>query len=401
MALTPITGEIQAQPLNDNFSYLESQKMDNDGFIYNVKNAAYGATGDGVTDDTAAIQAAMATADAAGGGIVFFPVGTYLITSALNVLTHVSLWGSGYSSQIKANAAIPMLSLQWTTASLTGNRYGVIGQLYLNGNNIATYGINAELVVERHFRDIQIMNVNGPGLQIDAGQNSVYESIIIQSCDEGLVLLNGAGNNLFLRCEIAENITEGLLMKQDVTTAGYTRNMFTNEPTGNKFVKCIVELDTANYGVNMLNGWRNVFDTCDFASGTLARVFVDTAPVLNVFKDCAFNGGAIPAIIQKGYRTYLIRPVINGFTAGQEVIQTYAETIIQKPHIGNTTTTRISNKSGDQKANIKLELHETNGTTAERPNYGDMGIIQYYDTTLGKSIWWNGSAWVDATGTGV
>lgn len=44
---------------------------------------AYGAKGDGTTDDRAAIQAAMDAAAAAGGGTVFFPIGTYLIGSAV------------------------------------------------------------------------------------------------------------------------------------------------------------------------------------------------------------------------------------------------------------------------------------------------------------------------------
>jgi hypothetical protein len=40
----------------------------------------FGAVGDGVTDDTAAIQAAI---DANGGAVIFFPVGTYKITSPI------------------------------------------------------------------------------------------------------------------------------------------------------------------------------------------------------------------------------------------------------------------------------------------------------------------------------
>jgi len=53
-------------------------------FVYNVKSPAYGAVGDGVANDQAAIQAAHAAAVAAGGGIVFFPAaGVYQITSAL------------------------------------------------------------------------------------------------------------------------------------------------------------------------------------------------------------------------------------------------------------------------------------------------------------------------------
>lgn len=45
--------------------------------IYNVQT--YGATGTGATDDTAAINAAIADADRAGGGVVYVPPGTYRV----------------------------------------------------------------------------------------------------------------------------------------------------------------------------------------------------------------------------------------------------------------------------------------------------------------------------------
>lgn len=43
----------------------------------------YGATGDGVTDDTAAIQDAIDACEAAGGGTVYFPEGVYVVNGAL------------------------------------------------------------------------------------------------------------------------------------------------------------------------------------------------------------------------------------------------------------------------------------------------------------------------------
>jgi hypothetical protein len=56
----------------------------------------YGAAGDGVGDDTAEIQAAIDAVEAAGGGVVYFPRGTYLITAGLVVdQQKVSLRGAG------------------------------------------------------------------------------------------------------------------------------------------------------------------------------------------------------------------------------------------------------------------------------------------------------------------
>jgi hypothetical protein len=50
------------------------------------------------------------------------------------------------------------------------------------------------------------------------------------------------------------------------------------------------------------------------------------------------------------------------------------------------------------------EVHGyTKGTTANRPSAlvaGDAGA-QYYDTDLSKPVWWDGTAWKDATGTAV
>jgi hypothetical protein len=57
---------------------------------FNVRD--YGATGDGTTDDTTAVQAAITAA--ATGGTVFFPNGTYKITSALVIAANADAVGS-------------------------------------------------------------------------------------------------------------------------------------------------------------------------------------------------------------------------------------------------------------------------------------------------------------------
>ena len=69
-----------------------------DSAVYSVVD--YGATGDGVTNDRAAIQAALDAAFAAGGGTVFVPSGTYKIDRPLIVRSNTVLEGAGASSKI-------------------------------------------------------------------------------------------------------------------------------------------------------------------------------------------------------------------------------------------------------------------------------------------------------------
>jgi hypothetical protein len=54
------------------------------GDFFNVKS--FGATGDGTTDDSAAINAAIDAATGVGGGTVYFPYGTYRLLSAISSL---------------------------------------------------------------------------------------------------------------------------------------------------------------------------------------------------------------------------------------------------------------------------------------------------------------------------
>lgn len=63
--------------------------------IFNVKDPVYGAVGDGSTDDTAAIQAAINAANTAGGGKVYLPRSTYKLSAALTLQSNIELYGDG------------------------------------------------------------------------------------------------------------------------------------------------------------------------------------------------------------------------------------------------------------------------------------------------------------------
>lgn len=70
------------------------------GIVINVKDEQYGAVGDGVTDDTAAISSALSAASSNPTAMVVFPTGTYVVSSSLNVGAGVSMVGMGPQATI-------------------------------------------------------------------------------------------------------------------------------------------------------------------------------------------------------------------------------------------------------------------------------------------------------------
>lgn len=71
------------------------------GVAYNVKD--YGATGNGTTDDTTAVQNAINAAQT-GGGQVFVPPGTYLV-GPLTITSDVAIRGTGWGSKLRLKNA--------------------------------------------------------------------------------------------------------------------------------------------------------------------------------------------------------------------------------------------------------------------------------------------------------
>ncbi len=64
----------------------------------------FGAVGDGVTDDTAAIQAAVDSLDTSFGGEIHFPRGDYLVSDTLSVSgNRVKLSGEGFGSRLMSS----------------------------------------------------------------------------------------------------------------------------------------------------------------------------------------------------------------------------------------------------------------------------------------------------------
>lgn len=131
-----------------------------------VSVKAYGAVGDGVTDDTASIQATI-TAVSITGGIVYFPSGTYLTNRLTISASNVHLVGIGRSSWLKWTGTPPTGGLGGTQGFITAWPsdfvYGVsagtqienirIENLRITGQDEATYTVGRQGILFENVKD--------------------------------------------------------------------------------------------------------------------------------------------------------------------------------------------------------------------------------------------------------
>lgn len=117
----------------------------------------YGASGDGIADDTAAIQSAI---DAAGtGGTVRLPAGKYRITSGLTVPTWATLesatpgWGSGATSPVEIFADI-----SGAATAITLGTYATLRGIKVRGPGTAVGTCQGVAAASCTFEDVSIIH---------------------------------------------------------------------------------------------------------------------------------------------------------------------------------------------------------------------------------------------------
>ena len=170
---------------------VRSRVRDLGGQVFNVQNPAYGATGDGVTDDRAAIQKALDAAAAAGGGTVYLPPTLF-----------------GYRVTRKS-AAEPYALLVPGNVRLTGHRWASRIQLAAGqAENTAVLALRAAQNVE-----IDHLTIDGNGTAqtdgfvyqqgIIVNQSTLDTSrhVVIHDCD----IVNCAGDLVYAR-RLAEDV---------------------------------------------------------------------------------------------------------------------------------------------------------------------------------------------------
>ena len=129
----------------------------------------YGAAGDGTTDDSSAIQAAVTAAIAAGYAQVIVPSGTYLVQNTIEIDSRVQIIGRGeYASQILVDVES---GYGFAIRDTSDNKvFGVsVENIRLNANDATSTGI---LINDGSEVDLINVNFNGNfavGLEIAGG----------------------------------------------------------------------------------------------------------------------------------------------------------------------------------------------------------------------------------------
>lgn len=194
------------------------------GVFYNVKNTTYGAKGDGTTDDAGAIQLAINAAEAAGGGVVIVPSGTYNISTALVIdSAGVTLQGIGdpmiRSTVANANG-ITVTSAART--KLTGFRIQVADSVgadstgyaisLASSDNCVVSEVSCDAEGTYNFaRSINASSCSGLILsRLKLAEDLVTSScdtMRMSDCDLGLVSLSGGSQNTITNCVFNQSST--------------------------------------------------------------------------------------------------------------------------------------------------------------------------------------------------
>jgi len=201
--------------------------------VLDVTDPLYGATGDGVTNDLAAIQAAIARAPGSGTGgpaRIFFPCGTYIIgTTTLEIPEYITIEGSDYTCSILSYSGAGDAIHHAPTTGVGVSGYALINirHLQVKGTGgTSNTGAGISIVTTHAYYQLKSLRITGNfkyGVVFDGTQIASLEDSIIE---------NGAGIANTAAVWLANSTDHGNAYSGFTNVVTLARNQFNNENWG-------------------------------------------------------------------------------------------------------------------------------------------------------------------------
>jgi hypothetical protein len=299
-----------------------------DGAPFNVLD--YGAVGNGVANDTVAIQAAIDAAFSAGGGTVYFPAGTYLVSG----LTRQGAGQNATNIQKTGASADAVFTL---SASASDGTYSEFCDLRIIGTS-AVNGITMTNLARNVFRNVRIqfcnVAVNSEGSLINAfydcnflGNIIGYKARKANAIFSNLVLFYGGsirGNSQF-GMDIGD--TNGLHL--------FGTDIEVNGTAGNTGTGALITRSTCDDDI----GYSNMsFNGVWFEGNVGTNIQFEACPGLNiVFKDTPMIGSELGrAIVDAGVGQLTVER-ITAASALDTIVTAASEFVLRESNVSFIT----------------------------------------------------------------
>jgi hypothetical protein len=385
--------------------------------VVNVKD--YGAVGDGVTDDTRAIQNAMnqilsrglnvaVLSDhyaLGGGGTVVFPNGTYKISQPIALPPLITIEGN-MSSIVNVGTGPTFINADTTSLNLSDPNGITIRNLILNGNNTASNGISFNGVVHSNIENVWIYQFVSDGILLVRCQWNHFRQVnSINNGGYGVHLDNSGGNssgsndNVFERCKFEANAIGGAYLGaggggnafqgcafQFHNGASATAGVLIAGGQANSFIGCHFEQNPYHAWINNVNAEGNSFTDCVFiVDHTVCKRFVKNSGTSTTIVGCSSqndtlqvtNGTNAPYEQDSNNGTMMI---VGGFVSNPQSMACY------------DTGTVVS--QGRQNSRVSIMYPMYNGVSFvgtlnfDQYGWGDQNYLMVGDNYL----------WVDSSG---
>ncbi len=188
-----------------------------------------GAVGDGITDDSTAIQT---TIDAAEGGVCYIPEGTYKVTATLEIPANTTVQGAGEGTVIRCNSTlsgVPAAFTNATYAAADGDRdSGIhIRDLFINMTGIAesgATGITLRAVLRSTVERVRILATTEDGIYLGSGSSNpvACEDVIIDGCvidgvTRNAISIVSARRSIIRNCFCLNSVNWGIDVEPNAT----------------------------------------------------------------------------------------------------------------------------------------------------------------------------------------